>query len=104
MRSALLAFATIAQTTLAAGGGAQTISERVAAVRDGAVTFRFAARPGVCGDGSHYVRLGHSTFRSYGGRDMGTCEACPVGVRPTQREGRTERVESWVGAPRDATS
>src|SRR5258708_21881964 len=86
---------------LAGGGGAQTISERVAAVRDGAVTFRFAARPGVCGDGSHYVRLGHSTFGSYGGRYMGTCEQGPVEVRLTQREGKTERVAAWVGAPRD---
>src|SRR5258708_27156511 len=101
MRSALLASAAVAQMLLATGAGAQAIAERVSAVRDGAVTFRFAARPGVCGDGSHYVRLGHSTFGSYGGRHMGTCEPGPVEVRLTQREGRTERVESSVGAPRD---
>lgn len=101
MRSALLASAAVAQMLLATGAGAQAIAERVSAVRDGAVTFHFAARPGVCGDGSHYVRLGHSTFGSYGGRYMGTCEQGPVEVRLTQREGKTERVESWVGAPRD---
>lgn len=100
MRRLLLALVAT-QTMGAASGGAQSLAERVAATRDGALTFRFAARPGVCGDGGHYFRLGHSTFGSYGGRGMGPCEPGPVEVRLTRSEGRTTRVESWVGPTRD---
>ena len=37
---------------------AQSLASRVAAVEDGAVTFHYAPRPGVCGDGEHFIRIG----------------------------------------------
>ena len=80
----------------------QSLSSRIAAVRDGAVTFHYTARPGVCGDGEHYVKLGGSAY--YGSfdvrREHAPCEFGPVQVRVTMDGGDIARVQYWVGAPR----
>lgn len=81
---------------------AQSLASRVEAVEDGAVTFHYAARPGVCGDGETFVRTGP---RSYHGswssnRPMEPCIYGPVQVRLTLDEGAVRRVETWVGPPR----
>jgi hypothetical protein len=81
------------------GGDAQTLAERVAAAGDGAVTFSFASRPEICGDGERFIRIGRSSY--IGSTDMRRdCVHGPVQVRLTMRDGLTERVESWIGAPR----
>src|SRR5918992_1533026 len=81
---------------------AQSLASRVAAVDDGAVTFHYAARPGVCGDGETFVRTGpHSYHGSWSSnRPMEPCIFGPVQVRLTLADGVVQRVESWVGQPR----
>lgn len=81
---------------------AQTLASRVAAVDDGAVTFHYAARPGVCGDGETFVRTGPRTYHGSWSsrRPMEPCIFGPVQVRLTVENGEVQRVESWVGAIR----
>ena len=81
---------------------AQSLAERVSAAADGAVTFHFAARPGLCGDGEHFMRLGRSRFGSIPTRmrDDEPCGVGPVQVRLTLRGGDVIRVETWAGTLR----
>lgn len=78
---------------------AQSLAERVAAVGTGAVTFHYTARPGVCGDGEHFIRTGrssyHGSFRT--GHAMEPCIFGPVQVRLNLEDGSVFRVQSWVG-------
>jgi hypothetical protein len=80
----------------------QSLERRIAAAGDGAVTFHFAARPGVCGDGERFIRTGrhqyHGSFSS--GRPMDPCVAGPVQMRVTVEDGVVNRVQYWVGPPR----
>jgi HEAT repeats len=78
---------------------AQSLASRVAAVDNGAVTFHYAARPGVCGDGESFVRTGPRTFHGswHSNRRMEPCIYGPVQVRLTIANGAVQRVESWVG-------
>ena len=80
---------------------AQSLADRVADTRNGAVSFTFAPRPGVCGDGDSFIRLGHSYFGNLS-RNMRaqSCESGPVQVRLTMRDGDVDRVETWVGPVR----
>ena len=84
----------------ARSGTAQSLAERAGAAGDGAVTFSFASRPEVCGDGEHFVRIGRSSYMGSGASWRNECRPGPVQVRLTMREGRVERVESWVGPVR----
>jgi hypothetical protein len=86
---------------LAAGpAGAQSLADRVAAAGEGAVTFEFAARPEICGDGDRSVRIGSRSWMGDMGSYRHPCVHGPVQVRLTLRGGEVERVESWVGASR----
>lgn len=78
---------------------AQSLADRVQTARDGAVTFHFAARPGVCGDGEHFIRTGRSSYHGSfsSGRPMEPCIFGPVQVRVTLEDGAVTRVQSWVG-------
>ncbi|HEU4994183.1 MAG TPA: hypothetical protein VFT29_05160 [Gemmatimonadaceae bacterium] len=86
-------------TMAASSMEAQSLAERVAAVGTGAVTFHFTGRPGVCGDGEHFIRTGrssyHGSFRT--GRPMEPCIFGPVQVRLNLEDGNVFRVQSWVG-------
>jgi HEAT repeat protein len=78
---------------------AQSLADRVAAIRNEAVTFHFTARPGVCGDGETFVRTGrHSYYGSFSdeGYASAACVEGPVQVRLTIVDGVT-RVQSWIG-------
>jgi hypothetical protein len=44
-------------SALPAAAGAQTLAQRMGAVGSGTVRLSFAARPGVCGDGLHSIRV-----------------------------------------------
>lgn len=84
---------------------AQSLTERIASTDNGAVSFHFAPRPGICGDGEQFVRIGrsfHGSFRT--SQKHEPCVVGPVQVRLTMRDGHVARVESWVGRlrPRDA--
>jgi hypothetical protein len=58
---------------------AQSVANRIAAVRDGTVRMSFAARPGVCGDGRGSVRFGRRQTRILERSPM-VCVAGPVRV------------------------
>ena len=81
---------------------AQSLASRVAAERDGAVTFHYAARPGVCGDGETFIRTGPHTYHGSWSskRAMEPCIFGPVQVRLTLEDGDIGRVETWVGSIR----
>ena len=99
MRPRIIVRGLAAMVAIATPLEAQSLASRVAAVEDGAVTFHYAARPGVCGDGETFVRTGP---RSYHGswssnRPMEPCIVGPVQVRLTVEDGAVQRVETWVG-------
>jgi hypothetical protein len=77
----------------------QSIAERVAAAGTEVVSFHFASRPGVCGDGEHFIRTGrHSYHGSFsGGWRTEQCSMGPVQVRLIVHEGVVSRVQTWVG-------
>jgi hypothetical protein len=91
--------AAVAAVVMAMPLRAQSLADRVAAVRDGAVNFHFAARPGVCGDGEHFVRTGRGSYQGeFSGEYRGApCDEGPVQVRLVIRDGTIVRVQSWVG-------
>jgi hypothetical protein len=77
---------------------AQSLADRVAAVRTGAVTFRYTPRQGVCGDGEHFMRIGRSYHGSLSGNmDRQRCDSGPVQVQVTLNDGDVERVQAWAG-------
>jgi hypothetical protein len=78
---------------------AQQIADRVAAVGNGSATFHFTARPGVCGDGQHFIRVGRHSYQGSWSSETrySACEIGPVQVRMTVHDGTVERVETWVG-------
>jgi hypothetical protein len=79
---------------------AQSLAERIAAAGDGPVTFEFAARPEICGDGERSVRIGSRSYMGEMDSFQRPCVHGPVQVRLTLRAGTVDRVESWVGASR----
>jgi hypothetical protein len=92
----------IATLLVAAPLQAQSLASRVTAVEDGAVTFHYAARPGVCGDGESFIRTGRSSYHGSFStrRAMEPCIFGPVQVRLTMDSGAVHRVETWVGEAR----
>ena len=88
----------IAALLIAAPLPAQSLASRVAE-RDGAVTFHYAARPGICGDGETFIRTGrHSYHGSWSGkRPMEPCVFGPVQVRLRVEDGAVQHVDTWVG-------
>ena len=88
----------VACIALAGPMNAQSLAARIAEAADGHVTFHFAGRPDVCGDGESFVRVGRSFIgRMHGDLDAQPCSRGPVQVRVTRMNGEVERIESWVG-------
>jgi len=92
----------LAAMSTAAPLSAQQLAQRVAAIGDGMANFYFTGRPGVCGDGLRFMRVGrHSYMGSYSDNmRFEQCVAGPVQVRVTVRNGTVERVETWAGTLR----
>ena len=81
---------------------AQSLANRVNAVRDGRVSFTFAAREGVCGNGRSFISVGSDLhIGSYtltsDGRTSETCERGPVRVVLDRAEGGVIDVNTYVG-------
>jgi hypothetical protein len=78
---------------------AQTLATRITDVGTGSVIFHFTPRPGVCGDGQHFIRTGRSSYHGSftTGRPMEPCVFGPVQVRVTLENGAPNRLQSWVG-------
>src|SRR5687768_17734671 len=95
----LVCLGVISLVGLSAPLQAQSLAARIAAVENGDVTFHFAPRAGVCGDGEHFIRTGRSSYHgSFSrGRPMEPCIFGPVEVRVTLEDGAAIRVQSWVG-------
>jgi HEAT repeats len=96
-RTFVSGFVTI--VTIATPLQAQSLASRVAAVEDGAVTFHYAARPGICGDGESFIRTGRSSYHGSFStkRAMEPCTFGPAQVRLTLEDGNVQRIETWVG-------
>ncbi|MEO8635143.1 MAG: HEAT repeat domain-containing protein [Gemmatimonadales bacterium] len=73
---------------------AQSLESRVGGVKDGAVRFEFAARPGVCGDGDHSISYHDGNNQ---GEWEGRCAGGPVRVVVTRAAGRTTALRTYVG-------
>jgi hypothetical protein len=82
---------------------AQSLADRVASAGNDVVTFHFTARPGVCGDGEHFIRTGRNSYHGSfsNGRPTAPCVFGPVQVRLTVSDGAVTRVQQWVGPLRD---
>jgi hypothetical protein len=88
---------------LASTATSQSLAARVAAAPDGWVQLRFAARPGVCGDGRELISVGRALFLE---NFMGTtsrgdwrarCVPGPVRVTLAVRDHEVERVRVHIG-------
>jgi hypothetical protein len=88
-----LAGTTIVTTAI----GAQSLADRVNAVRDGRVLMSFPARPGVCGDGSGSVWTSGRNGDVHTGRRNWTCENGPVRVAIGRADNQTVSVRTHVG-------
>ena len=75
---------------------AQSIAQRVGAVRDGVVLMAFQARPGVCGtsNGSIWTR---DSWNGSGAWDQRSCLPGPVRVSVGRADGATISVRVFVG-------
>jgi hypothetical protein len=96
------AYLTVAALALAAAPAAaqqRPLSDRVAAVRNGMVQFRFPSRSGVCGDGHSYVRVGpHTTVGSFSEHMFERpCIPGPVRIVINLANGTVTRVKGYVG-------
>ena len=92
---------TIAAATSAA---AQSVAERVDAVRDGTVRLAFAARPGVCGTPDGGVNIMNPRRPDAGYRNARSCEFGPVRVVIGREGARTTSVRERVGSRWPAAS
>jgi hypothetical protein len=85
----------------ASGTRAQSLANRVNAVRDGRVTFTFAAREGVCGNGRSFISIGSDihigSYSMHDGRISEPCERGPVRVVLDRAEGGVVDVNTYVG-------
>jgi hypothetical protein len=96
--------AVVALAVWAPSLAAQSIAQRVSAVRDGMVRFAYAAAPGVCGNGDGGVSLTGRNGRDgqyWGAR---VCEPGPVRVTLGRTDGQTISVRKSVGGRWSASS
>jgi hypothetical protein len=104
MTSLTLRFALVV-SLLPLCASAQTIAQRVGAVRQGDVDLRFAARPGACGDGRTFIRLGRSMSMSqhdtWRGDYSMACAPGPVRVRLRLSDGAVSDIRTVVGPARE---
>ena len=75
-------------------GAAQSLAERVRAAGDGALRLSFAARAGVCGNGTNISIRGHRDIDDDWESD---CESGPVRVSLRMAGGRVSEAETRVG-------
>jgi len=103
-RTSGLAIAAVGLLGLAHVARAQGIADRVAAVRNGTVELRFAARRGVCGDGSERISVGRSMQlgRMDGDGYSSVCEPGPVRVRLRVEDGTVRDLRTSVGPSRSS--
>src|SRR5689334_17840305 len=84
--------------------GAQSIADRVAAVREGMVQMTYASRPEACGDGRDVTALGklitvYPSMQGHGWSRM-DCAFGPARAVVTRRDGEVTLVRVHIGAVR----
>src|SRR5215207_760837 len=81
--------------------GAQSLADRVAAVKDGSVQMTYAARPDACGDGDDVLGLGRliTVYPSMQGHGWSNanCTFGPARVVITRRDGETTSIRTFIG-------
>jgi hypothetical protein len=90
----------VAAALLAHDARAQSLAARVAAVKEGTVELHFAGRPGICGDGLHFLSFGgHSRMGEFSGGDGWNvpCLPGPVRVRIQMEDGVLQSLHAFVG-------
>ncbi len=81
----------VGMAALSSGATAQSLIDRIAAVRDGQVRMSFAARPGVCGHGRDVTMRRHTAdWESW-------CEEGPVRVAIDVADGDVVDIDTYVG-------
>ena len=97
-------------TALAASySDAQSLANRINVVREGRVSFTFAAREGVCGNGRSFISIGSDVhIGSYSfssdGRTSEPCQRGPVRVVLDRADGGVIDVNTYVGNPTGGSS
>jgi HEAT repeat protein len=98
----------LAALAAAPPASAQTLAARIERVANGEAVVRFAARPGVCGDGRGMIRDGQrgimmsrSSVTTHVVDDMSGrgCVAGPVRLVVSRSDGRVTRLRTSVGLP-----
>jgi len=84
--------------------GAQSLADRVTAVRDGTVEMTYASRPDACGDGRDVVALGrlitvYPAMRGHGWSDV-NCAVGPARSVVTVRDGEVANVRTHIAGSR----
>src|SRR5688500_15950844 len=88
--------------------GAQSLADRVKAVRDGTVEMTYASRPDACGDGRDVVSLGrlitvYPSMRGHGWSDV-SCTFGPARSVITIRDGEVANVRTHIAGARRGTT
>lgn len=76
---------------------AQTLAQRVAAVRNGTVRVSFAARPDVCGNGRGNISTRRTGVRAHDDEWTDECEPGPVRLAIDVADGAVIAVRTYVG-------
>lgn len=106
IRTAAMGAAALLVVLAAPRAGAQSLTERVARVRDGTVHLSYAARPDVCGDGRGSVSFGsgrrviHGSGTTISGSrewEPDECEPGPARVSLRVTGGAVTRLRVYVG-------
>jgi hypothetical protein len=87
---------TLLVATAATDAAAQTLANRVAAVRDGTVQMTFATRPGVCGDGRGSIWIQGANHNADFSDRGSACIRGPVRVTIGRADGQTVSIRECV--------
>jgi HEAT repeat protein len=94
----------ILSAIVAPATAAQSLASRINAVREGRVSFSFAAREGVCGNGRSFISVGSDVhIGSYSvmsdGRTSEPCQRGPIRVVLDRADGGVIDLNTYVGNP-----
>lgn len=92
----------LAAVLVPAAAETQSLADRLTRIQDGTARMTFAARPGICGNGSTMISTGRGNYvgEFNRGRDReweNDCDYGPVRVSMTILDGRVVGVRSYVG-------
>ena len=95
-----MALALLVSAYAAEAAQAQTLAQRVRGLGTGVAELHYTSRPGVCGDGRRYFRVGQHSYHgewSGGDRDLRNCQPGPARVHLRVQGGSVTDVRVAVG-------